>query len=63
MPIRLPILPPIMAKVISDASGMRHKFFRALYLSISISRNPSALIITRYRKRMVMVDFFLEGFM
>ena len=29
------------------ASGMRHSFLFALYLSTSISRNPAALIISR----------------
>ena len=61
IPKRHPILPPMAATVISVASGMRHKFFRALCLSASIRISPSALTSNRYMTKSFMCEFLSGG--
>lgn len=62
IPMIEPMLPPMMAMIKREDSGMRQSFFAALLLSIPIMTKETRLIRIRYVARMpntVMVYLFL----
>lgn len=58
MPIMLPMLPPMIATINRVDSGIRHKFFLALYLSSPIKNKPARFTATKYVSNRVITSIY-----